>query len=171
MSKTAYSTESDQHGVILPTLIPNLRLQVFAVKIRATGHHTEGSIEFRGKLRFPGSNSAGVRELYRSCDVEGHFSSYAWDQMIAFHDRLFVANGQHTSPVELVAGRTTLELPRASVTETELGFAAVAVLRVVVNDVECARIPGHRWRYYSSEPDHVNDPTRSYGPNATMRLH
>jgi len=171
MSRNSTHLQSRRTSVIQPTGLTNLRLQVFEVHVDRGVGGSSASIRFRAWLRFPVEDQPGVRHLYRSCEVEGSFSEFAWQRLEAYHGRLTSCTGREIACIELVASHATLEQPRASVSETDSGFVAVAILRVCVDDIESARIPGYRWRIFSAISDCGADFSINPCENSRLPLH
>jgi len=171
MSRNSTTLRRERSSVIQPTGLTNLRLQVFQVHVDQSVRDLNAAIRFSAWLRFPAEDQPGIRRLYRSCEVEGSFSDFAWRRLEAFHGRLTSSVDQDIAGIELVTSHATLEQPRASVSETDSGFAAVAILRICVDDIESARIPGYRWRIFTPSDDCDANVPVSSRENSKLLLH
>lgn len=149
MSKQENNGGPGQHTAtgLVAGLITSLRLEITSVQVCKTASGDRTNIFYQGLIEFPSDDSRrGVTGLFRRTEVTGRFTQAAWEQLQSFHDRLCTKDEQVRGSVEIVANRAVLLQPRAWVTQTRLGVAAATVLKIRVEQIENARIPGHRWR-------------------------
>lgn len=154
MSKPKYSeTENPVRSTepvraIRSTIFCALRLELLSVEVIASS--TCERICFQGVIEFPCKESrAGVAGLYQATDVTGQLTPAVWQQLRHFQSRLSSHNHDDSGRVEIVANRAYLRQPRAWVSKTKLGIAAAAILEIDIDELDRARIPGHRWRVFN----------------------
>lgn len=130
--------------------ITNLPLQLQAVEVSEEYIGGQRLLRYRGVINFLDHEQPdGMSELFLSTDVEGSLSENAWQQLSCFHERLNATNNAAERDIEIVASKSILRKPRSWVTQTRFGIASTPILNIRLEEIDSARIPGHRWRVFA----------------------